>query len=245
MQIFATVSGSFNKSLADIFNKVAEFESKGVTILSPRIADVKERRNGFIVLEGDEGSAADIELSHLGAISHSDFLYVMNPDGYVGRSVALEIGYALARGIPIFSFESPKENVFSSFIKSQLSVEQIIDVVSRTDPSLKQLSSISDMQKYVQKMVYARGFQNETLEQVMLLLTEEIGELAKAVRTATGIKVGIDEKKRYKTIDLELADCLIYILDLANLASIDLQRAFSEKERLNDLKVWGTKKDLE
>lgn len=41
----------------------------------------------------------------LSRIDRSDNVYVINPEGYVGKSVALDIGYAYAKGKPIYSME--------------------------------------------------------------------------------------------------------------------------------------------
>lgn len=50
-----------------------------------------------------------------------------------------------------------------------------------------------------------------------------------------------------KKVAHELADCLIYLLDLANLADIDLDDAFRVKEEMNNKKTWarGNNSDIE
>lgn len=45
----------------------------------------------------------EIENSHLDAIRNSDFVWIESSDGYIGNSACLEIGYANALGIPVFS----------------------------------------------------------------------------------------------------------------------------------------------
>jgi NTP pyrophosphatase (non-canonical NTP hydrolase) len=85
-------------------------------------------------------------------------------------------------------------------------------------------------------MVAARGFGDESLRDVVLLLVEEVGEVAKAVRRLTGLKTYTATPKEQKKVAHELADCLIYLLDLANLADVDLDQAFQEKEALNSIK---------
>jgi len=42
-------------------------------------------------------------------------------------------------------------------------------------------TSLSEIQKYINDMVEIRGFSDETLQDIMLLMIEEVGELAKAV----------------------------------------------------------------
>lgn len=38
------------------------------------------------------------------------------------------------------------------------------------------------MQKYIKEVIEIRGFTNQEIEKTMLLLLEEVGELAKAIR---------------------------------------------------------------
>lgn len=42
---------------------------------------------------------------HLRAIDDSEALYVLDPDGYIGTFVKIEIGYALGRGKPVYFSE--------------------------------------------------------------------------------------------------------------------------------------------
>jgi NTP pyrophosphatase (non-canonical NTP hydrolase) len=58
-----------------------------------------------------------------------------------------------------------------------------------------------------------------------------------ALRKTTGLYT---EKARPKNIELEeeFADVLSYLLDLANYFQIDLEKAFREKERVNQTRTW-------
>ena len=72
---------------------------------------------------------------------------------------------------------------------------------------------------------------------VMCALTEEVGELAKAIRKTQGL---YQEKARQKHLELEeeFADVLSYLLDLANYFQVDLETAFREKEQINANRTW-------
>jgi len=103
MSIQATVSGSF-KFLKEIRQTIRELQDHGIIVLSPRRAKVRGKVGDFVVLQGDLGDDPNkIERSHLEAIGQSDFLYVVSPNGYLRPSSALEIGFALANFIPVFS----------------------------------------------------------------------------------------------------------------------------------------------
>jgi len=244
MKIHGVVSGSFNRFLPQIQETVIKMEKLGIVVLSPKVSKPVSRINGFTRLEKDKGSPEKIERIHLTAIAESDFLYVVNPEGYIGKSVGLEIGYAISNGIPIFSSDAPKDPIFSGFIKPFISLDSKLKNLvleqknERARLSLKAAPRLRDLQNYVENMVNKRGFSEESLADVMLLLVEEIGELAKAVRHKTGLKVSRQNLDRSLSIKAELADCLIYLLDIANLAGIDLENAFRDKEALNSKRKW-------
>jgi NTP pyrophosphatase (non-canonical NTP hydrolase) len=70
----------------------------------------------------------------------------------------------------------------------------------------------------------------------MLLLTEEVGELARSVRHAVGLT-------RHGSSDVdnpagELADVQLYVVHLANVLGIDLASAVTAKE-LENLRRFG------
>jgi len=243
-RVSATISGSFNKYLDQIQQKILEFEREGIEVLSPKLSTPSSRKGGFLILKSDEGTPQEIEWKHLDAISQSDFLYVVNPEGYIGKSVALEIGYALSKNVPIYSLEKPKDHVLSLFIKPEKSLKAIrrsVTTMPREIFLTKKVHTLTEFQNYVRHMIKRRGFKKETFENVLLLLVEEIGELARAARSLIGLKVSRKRIDTYKSLRHELADCLIYLMDLANLADINLEDALKEKERINSTRKWRSR----
>ena len=102
---------------------------------------------------------------------------------------------------------------------------------------LNNKSSINDIQEYINKMIEERGFDKETKQDVMLLLTEEIGELAKEVRKSTNIKM--DEKQsRQENLSDEIADVFMYILAMCRVADVSLLEALVNKEKKNLGRTW-------
>ena len=96
--------------------------------------------------------------------------------------------------------------------------------------------NLSELQKYYAKKAKERGFDKETAQDTMLLLTEELGELARAIRRDAKIK--IDDKTKVMESEEELADILIYLLHLSNILGIDLEKAFWDKEEENNKRKW-------
>jgi NTP pyrophosphatase (non-canonical NTP hydrolase) len=84
------------------------------------------------------------------------------------------------------------------------------------------------MQAYYAEAARRRGYDSESLRDVVLLMTEELGELARAVRKAVNLpRHGAPISK---SIADELADVFLYTLHLANVADIPLSKAVQEKE---------------
>lgn len=96
--------------------------------------------------------------------------------------------------------------------------------------------TLADYQAYVTQLESDRGFSDQNAMQKCLLLTEELGELCKAVRKSQNIK--IDENSNVQPVEEELADILIYTCSIANRFDIDLEKAFRAKEEVNKKRVW-------
>jgi len=101
---------------------------------------------------------------------------------------------------------------------------------------LRRGSSLGELQDYVRLCEAERGFGDQNSLEKCLLLGEEVGELFKAVRKASGIK--IDPDSSVSQVSEELADILNYLLAIANRFEIDLDTAFADKERTNRTRSW-------
>ena len=94
---------------------------------------------------------------------------------------------------------------------------------------LSKTTSLPEYQKLVRQLVVERGFDKETVTEVFMLLVEEIGELGKAIRKSSGMKV--DEKSHRHDFEEEAADVLWLLIDLCNRLDINLQKAFFKKQK--------------
>ncbi|MCY7008443.1 nucleotide pyrophosphohydrolase [Fusobacterium simiae] len=108
---------------------------------------------------------------------------------------------------------------------------------------LKKLSkenSINEIQTYIKKIMDIRGFNKEKSSDKILLLVEEVGELAKAIRKNER-KLGIDKSKEsnYSSVESEIADVFIVLLSLCDVLNIDLFKAFLDKEEENIKRIWS------
>ena len=97
--------------------------------------------------------------------------------------------------------------------------------------------TLPELQQYVDDICKERGWTKDNYSEKFLLFTEEVGELAKAIRKTQGL---YQEKAKQKQVELEeeFADVLSYLLDLANYFHVDLEKAFRDKEQVNASRTW-------
>ena len=115
--LFITVSGSFRRHLTAIQAAVAEFTDAGSVVLSPADPRIVDSFGEFVFVSSDlRRSIKGVQNRHLEAIRRSDFLWLACPDGYVGSSAALELGYAAAVGVPVYSDATPTDWTLRQYV---------------------------------------------------------------------------------------------------------------------------------
>ena len=103
---------------------------------------------------------------------------------------------------------------------------------------LRQNPTLSDLQDYIKQVADERGWNKNNYLEIFLLFSEEVGELAKAIRNKTGLYAEENIKKKKTEIENEMADVLNYLLDLANYFDIDMEKAFRDKDNINARRKW-------
>ncbi len=226
------LSGSYRRDpagLQAIFNDLRGF---GCEIVSPGSVEFVVERDGFAMQQSEiDSEPHSIEELHLDAIRSSDFVWLHAPDGYIGPSASLEIGFAHAFGIPVFCSTTLADPVVASFVAVVASPEQAV-LRSSEELIVAPGAALRTLQLYYGVQAKRRGYAHETAQDTMLLLTEELGELARAVRR----HVGLDRSGGFSTEEVgeEVADVQLYLVHLANVLGADLGGAVTEKERIND-----------
>lgn len=101
-------------------------------------------------------------------------------------------------------------------------------------------ASLKELQAYIHQVSLERGWINTKDLELFLLFTEEVGELAKAIRNHKGLLQEEGKRKNNpQELEGEFADVLCYILDLANRFGVDLDKALREKEAQNAGRKWN------
>lgn len=132
--IRATVSGSFRLAMGAVQEAVYRLTDAGALVLSPADPRVVDQFGDFVFVASDRGRAIKVVQSrHLAAIEASDLLWLVAPDGYVGQSGAMEVGFAVSVETPIFCSAVPVDLTLRQYVTPLKAPEDAVHVVTHTE----------------------------------------------------------------------------------------------------------------
>lgn len=136
-----------------------------------------------------------------------------------------------------------KNKIYLEYVDENENLEEESNNKNKQQSLLNLLSkkdSLSDVQNYVKQVNELRGFQNQALQDTMLLLTEEVGELAKAIRKDyTDMRVDVNKLNNYGSIESEIADVFYVLSCVCNKLDINILDALKKKEAENVNRTWN------
>lgn len=104
---------------------------------------------------------------------------------------------------------------------------------------LNEKNSLNEIQSYIREIIKIRGFSEQRVQDKMLLLLEETGELAKAIRkTLPEASIDYEKIENYTDIEEEIADVFIVLVSICNRLNINLYDAIKKKEEKNIKRQW-------
>jgi NTP pyrophosphatase (non-canonical NTP hydrolase) len=103
---------------------------------------------------------------------------------------------------------------------------------------IKKNPTLGDLQAYTKQVCETNGWDKASHLQTWLLFTEEVGELAKAIRNRDKLYQEKPAEDVQANLEEEFADVLSYIFHLANDCNVDLEKAFRAKEAVNAARTW-------
>src|SRR3984893_168546 len=113
----ATVSGSFHRHMEVITAAVQELTFLSMRVFAPADPRVVAHQGEFLFVASDRvRSVRLVQDRHLESIRAADFLWLVCPDGYVGQSAAMEVGFAAGVGVPIFSAHTPSDLTLRQYV---------------------------------------------------------------------------------------------------------------------------------
>ena len=162
-----------------------------------------------------------------GRLGEFDLVWVHTHDGSITADEAIVIGMAHAWGIPAYSQIEPASIALKKMITTVLDARSALTLA---DDVLPRAPAVMPFQHYYARVAAKRGYANEGAKECLVLLMEEIGELARAIRKTEGlVRHGRDLVHQGH----ELADVFLYVIHMANILEIDLSQAVLDKEILN------------
>lgn len=224
------LSGSYRKEFETLKATYEEFRDLGCTILSPSNVSIVREDDGFVYMRGEETQTPQgIENRHLKAIQRANFVWLHAPEGYVGPTAALEVGYANAVGVPVYAQQEPTDTILRSFVRVVDSPLSVLKAVPHhPEPPAPALNAF---QEYYKRAAIQRGYTKEQPKDCLLLMVEEVGELARALRKRE--KLVRHGSYRGSNEAHELADVFLYVVHMANVLGLDLASIVQEKEIMN------------
>lgn len=230
-QCQVVLSGSYRKDFEALRAMYEELRDLGCQVLSPSNVIAVRETDGFVFMEGEESQLPDaIETRHLDAIQRANFVWLHAPQGYVGPTASLEIGFARAIGVPVFSKEPVKDPVIHSFVEVISSPAAAIETIKSHGSPIPRPALVA-FQHYYRRVALQRGYKSESPKDCLLLMVEEVGELAREIRKRERLvrhgppSVSSESK--------ELADIFLYVIHMANVLDVDLSKIVQEKELIN------------
>jgi hypothetical protein len=100
-----------------ITKAVYELAALSVRVLSPADPRVVAMQGEFLFVASDRvRSVRLVQDRHLDSIRAANFLWLVCPDGYVGQSASMEIGFAAGAGVPIFATRPPADLTLREYV---------------------------------------------------------------------------------------------------------------------------------
>jgi hypothetical protein len=124
------VSGTFRRAMDDVQVAVGVLRDAGASVLSPSDPRIVDRFGDFVFVASDlVRHLRVVQARHLAAIAASDFVWLIAPDGYIGQSAAMEIGFAAANGVPVYCKQVPSDLTLRQWVHT---VSDVREALART-----------------------------------------------------------------------------------------------------------------
>ena len=125
-----TLSGSYHKDRKGLSSVYAELATCGCQVLSPHRLEFDAEDTLFVRDKAETNvSETNLEEHHLLSIKQSDFLWIHAPEGYIGTSTSMEIGFAHANNIPVFSSQAIEDVTLRHFVQTVPSVYKAMESI--------------------------------------------------------------------------------------------------------------------
>ena len=106
----------------DLVHKVvSEMKTIGLEPLFPNLDYGPDNKDAADTMEEKKR----LSLEHYAAVDEADAVYFMTPEGYMGTSLKLELGYAIAKNKPIYFSEPTNDIGLDCYVTEFISTDQL------------------------------------------------------------------------------------------------------------------------
>jgi NTP pyrophosphatase (non-canonical NTP hydrolase) len=222
-RLSVVVCGSFRRDVEGLRLAITNLQEAGCVVLSPHDVDFVREVDGFVYAESDLGqTSSEVEWNHLRSMEKADFVWLHSPGGYVGSSAAMELGFARAGGLRVFTSHAPVDATLKDGVRVLASPAEAVREVLDS-PGEAPAHSLPALQSYYARVARVRGWAGETADDTLGLLRGEVAELEEALAQPDAREAAL----------MELADVQLYVVHLANILCADLGTEVKAKERIN------------
>lgn len=105
------IIGSFRQHYDQVLDLIGLFDGVGIRVTSPKRSRILVPDEEFVRFELDDPDSSDVEIQYLALIEilSADAVFVLCPNGYVGRTTCYEIGRVHQSAIPVYYSERPQD----------------------------------------------------------------------------------------------------------------------------------------
>jgi hypothetical protein len=111
MENSVALIGSFKQFYKYVIEAISIFKKMNIQVTSPAGTDIIENGISFVRFTSDNSKLSDelVQTVTLKRIFKATVVYVVAPDGYVGRTTCYEIGRIIQKRKPIYFSERPND----------------------------------------------------------------------------------------------------------------------------------------
>ena len=125
------VSGSFHRHMQAITAAVQQLATLSIRVLSPADPRIVAQQGEFLFVASDPvRSVRLVQDRHLESIRAANFLWLVCPDGYVGQSASMEVGFAAAVGVTIFATRLPSDLTMREYVNTVPTMEEALRTIA-------------------------------------------------------------------------------------------------------------------
>lgn len=155
LMLTAAVSGSFHRHMGAITAAVHELAALSVRVLSPADPRIVAEQGEFLFVASDPvRSVRLVQDRHLDCIRVANFLWLVCPDGYVGQSASMELGYAAAADVPILATQAPSDLTLRQYVKTVPSLAAAVRMIAASPRDKRPEGILIDPRASVEKAHY-------------------------------------------------------------------------------------------